>query len=660
MIRFIRRNIKNIFGLFIVFCFSILMLSFGIQLDKGPKKQVAARVGDQEISFQDYARREAAITSNLRQRFGDSFDQIKGMVDIQGQAIDSLVDGMLFNNFKERLGLHASKNEVLRKLNTLPFFSNGATQETLTTYLEAIGLSEGQLFKELESEIVGEQLQKVFTDISRPSYLELLQIKAKEDVRRAFDYVAIKAGSFKDKVDTEDEKELEKYYEDNSASYQTEQKVKYTYVKFAATDFTKDVEVLPEDISEKYQESKYQYKEPAKYHLRVISLMNQDESSAKKDVANEESQNGAGQAAEVETNSEESVEPEERDLVAEASLLRQRVLDGESFQELAKEHSEDETTKESGGDLGFVDLNTYPESLRSKLEKLEPGDVSEVIEQDGKVAIYVLEDYQEPRTKDLEEVKDMVEAEVRRANAPIYAYAAAQDFFNEYASGSEQLTAFAQEREKQAISTKEAVGASSFGEGVEPGITAEAFKLSSGSREVVSIGDDAYLVEVDEIVEPRIPPLSEVRQEVVKAYKEEKSRSMALSQAKDFLESVKNDRGKFSELAKAQGYEVQSTELKTYAEASGKLFSNQELKNASYALDDMGEAVGTVYENAEEYYVVVLKEIEQPDVVLAPEQVASMKRATSEEAAGRLQSALQTQLKVSGNVWTNPELLDSQ
>lgn len=64
-----------------------------------------------------------------------------------------------------------------------------------------------------------------------------------------------------------------------------------------------------------------------------------------------------------------------------ARQLRERIARGESFEALAKELSEDQSTREQGGDLGWFPqgLSLLPPEVEAAAFALEPGAVSEVV-----------------------------------------------------------------------------------------------------------------------------------------------------------------------------------------------------------------------------------------------------------------------------------------
>jgi len=60
--------------------------------------------------------------------------------------------------------------------------------------------------------------------------------------------------------------------------------------------------------------------------------------------------------------------------------IRNRLGEGEDFQEMARQYSEDPGTAPNGGDLGWVEKGTFPQSFEDASFRLNPGEISEIIE----------------------------------------------------------------------------------------------------------------------------------------------------------------------------------------------------------------------------------------------------------------------------------------
>jgi parvulin-like peptidyl-prolyl isomerase len=93
--------------------------------------------------------------------------------------------------------------------------------------------------------------------------------------------------------------------------------------------------------------------------------------------------------------------------------LRQEVLDGADFAELARQESESQT-RFHGGNLGFVEPSTLRAEVGRAIAQLTPGEVSEVIEtEDGFTLVYCF-GVQEERHVRFEDVVETVRDTLRR------------------------------------------------------------------------------------------------------------------------------------------------------------------------------------------------------------------------------------------------------
>lgn len=83
-----------------------------------------------------------------------------------------------------------------------------------------------------------------------------------------------------------------------------------------------------------------------------------------------------------------SAEPGQMDQIRkEMESLRQRARKGEDFKKLAREYSKDSDAAE-GGDLGFLGRGHFGEALDNALFKLNPGQVSDVLEAPGGIHVF--------------------------------------------------------------------------------------------------------------------------------------------------------------------------------------------------------------------------------------------------------------------------------
>jgi peptidyl-prolyl cis-trans isomerase D len=93
------------------------------------------------------------------------------------------------------------------------------------------------------------------------------------------------------------------------------------------------------------------------------------------------------------------------------------VKSGKDFAQVAKEKSEDQSTKDSGGDLGFVSRggSAYGRTLEDEAAKLEPGQMSPVFKDRTGFHVLKAEEKKPARTQPLPEVRKQIAQDLLRA-----------------------------------------------------------------------------------------------------------------------------------------------------------------------------------------------------------------------------------------------------
>lgn len=91
---------------------------------------------------------------------------------------------------------------------------------------------------------------------------------------------------------------------------------------------------------------------------------------------------------------------------------------GKDFAEVAKARSEDQSTKASGGDLGFVarGQSPYGKTLEDQAVKLKPGEISEVFKDRSGFHVLKAEEEQPGRQQTLDEVRKQIAADLLKGD----------------------------------------------------------------------------------------------------------------------------------------------------------------------------------------------------------------------------------------------------
>ncbi len=106
-------------------------------------------------------------------------------------------------------------------------------------------------------------------------------------------------------------------------------------------------------------------------------------------------------------NSEETGEGRE-EARKKIELVETELKSGSDFEELAGEYSDDESTAENGGDLGYVSEGQMVEEFEEALFSLGIGEVSDIVETDYGFHIIKVYDIEEEHIQEFEEVKESV------------------------------------------------------------------------------------------------------------------------------------------------------------------------------------------------------------------------------------------------------------
>jgi hypothetical protein len=159
----------------------------------------------------------------------------------------------------------------------------------------------------------------------------------------------------------------------------------------AREHFLQSVKVSDQELRELYQKDKAQSEE-----VRIRHILIQTEDAPMKSGA-------AGHPA--------LPEPEARKKLQD---IRQRILAGADFAEMAKQYSEDLATAASGGDMGVIQRDKVVPPIVNAAYSLEPGQVSDIILTPSGVEIIKVED---KHSKSFEEVKSDLETQLRQAKA---------------------------------------------------------------------------------------------------------------------------------------------------------------------------------------------------------------------------------------------------
>ena len=655
MLTALRKNRKSLVGFFLVAVCSLLMLGFGLgSFGSGGRQDVAATVGEKEISYVQINRLQQSMENRLRQQMGEAFDRFAGAFNVKQQALDALINQEVMTSFLTSNGFSASSSQVKNEIGASPYFSqSGLSQESLKSFLRQTGLSAQAFEAEMKTNIQNNQLNKLFKDFALVSAIEMKNVFNSSKTEKSFEFVELKSEDFKDKVDTSDEEALKMFYEENLALFQEPAKARFSYVSFLPKDFESAVEITDEDLELAYKEQKQEgrYRVPSSVKLRQIVL-----NKSKEETNNLEQLIEGSSESKDEAVSELS--PNEV-IKAKLEAALDRLDKGESFASIAKEISEDENTKLKGGSLGWSLVKNIKPELSAAVNELDIGEYSEVIELDDSYSVILVEDYKEESTKPFEQVKTEVEQAIRSSLASEYAYAEAEQVFDEFRSTSKSLESFAKEKGLTVRVFEKLLSSGEFNNPKLPGIVEKITDYGPDARELIEVGELPVIFETLDFEDSGTPEFDKVKEVVKAAYVEREKTELARVAAENLLSDAKKlfesgDKTALQTASSKAGYSIGQTNKGLRESGSESIFQAIDARNALFSLDENAPLLTNILEAGNNFYVASLKDTSILKDADFESEKESLQTAETNFASSRLFRSLQESLKKNVELWVDP------
>ncbi|MBH2904007.1 peptidylprolyl isomerase [Serratia ureilytica] len=490
----------------------------------GGSGDYAAKVNGQTIERAQLEQAFQSERSRMQQQLGDQFSALAGnegyMQQMRRQVLSQLIDNMLLDQYAKKLGLAVSDDQIKDAIRKAPYFQTNGQFDN-AKYLDLIGrmgYTADNFAQSMRQQLVNQQLIQAFGEsgfvLPSESQAMAALVLQERDVRLAtIDLKALQA-----KQSAGDD-ELKAYYDQNKNSFIAPEQVKVSYIPLDAASMQDKVKVSEEDISAYYDQHKSSYGQPERKNYSVIQLKTE----------------------------------------AEANAVLDELKKGADFATLAKEKSTDIISRRTGGELGWLELETTADELK-QANLTEKGQLSGVVKSSVGYLIVRLNDIEPEKLKPLSEVHDAIAKQVKQEKA-VDAYYALQQKVSEAATSDNESLASAEEAAgvkaaqtdwftrdniPAALNFKPVVQAifdgSLIGENGAPG---------SNSDVITVDGDRAFVVRVSGHKPEGIEPFDQVKDRVADLVKRNKAVQEAKLQGEKLLVELKQ--GKGDEAMKAAG-----------------------------------------------------------------------------------------------------------
>ncbi|MGB2242057.1 MAG: SurA N-terminal domain-containing protein [Porticoccaceae bacterium] len=478
-----RDNMRGVaLGITIVIGVIFALTGTGSLFISTPDSESALVVNGDEVSEREVLQAVARERSRI---LNENPEMDRSLLDDQAlrpQALRQLIsrEVLIQAASQQKLGVAPSLiNDLI--LDVEQFQTEGVFDEDRFRYaIRSQGYTSSSKFTEmLADQFLIEQLSDGIINSSFVTSSEVAILAALADQKRDFEFARLAYQPFKEAVSLSQE-QIANYYDENKDQYMTERKLSVEYIELNQAMLVDAQSISAEQVQARFdQEAESADNSPS---LRAAHILLEDSSA---------------------------------ELIAE---VQAKIDAGEDFAQLVKEYTQDVATAENGGDLGFTNGDTFPESFEQALAALEVGQVSAPVETvSGTHFVKLLEVEKKEFLFDEQQQRITLELQQEAANTLLVEKL---EMLKELAFNADNLEEVAQDLELEAkvsepFSENGGAGVASSSVVVNAAYSPEVAEDGYAS-EVLDLGDDNYVVlRLNENFPSRQQSLDEVRDDLI-------------------------------------------------------------------------------------------------------------------------------------------------
>ena len=365
----IRNKSKGWIAYLIVGLITIPFALFGIQSYIGSSSNsIIASVDGEEIALATYYKRLNLEQRNLQQQLGSNYSS-EVDATLRQMMIDGMIQEKLLENYANSLKLVTLDEEVRAIIQSNELFQvDGVFSEERYSQLLRLNNYTPLSYEQSQVELMKQdQIKRNLTHSAFLTSQQIERFKALAGQQRYASFIVLSTEKYQDQISVTQEQVIE-YFDTNQSSFVELPKIKVNYVELSLDDIEEQEAADYETLRSLYDEDKELFTNPEQRSAQHILV-------------------------------------EEREL-AESLLVE--IQQGADFSELARIHSIDTSTKDSGGDLGYFERDIMVPEFDKVVFKMGIGELSKVVETDFGFHIIKLTEIQPENIKSFEESREQL------------------------------------------------------------------------------------------------------------------------------------------------------------------------------------------------------------------------------------------------------------
>ena len=365
----IRNKSKGWIAYLIVGLITIPFALFGIQSYIGSSSDsIIASVDGEEIALATYYKRLNLEQRNLQQQLGSNYSS-EVDATLRQMMIDGMIQEKLLENYANSLKLVTLDEEVRAIILSNELFQmDGVFSEERYSQLLRLNNYTPLSYEQSQLELMKQdQIKRNLTHSAFLTSQQIERFKALAGQQRYASFIVLSTEKYQDQISVTQEQVIE-YFDTNQSSFVELPKIKVNYVELSLDDIEEQEAADDETLRSLYDEDKELFTNPEQRSAQHILV-------------------------------------EEKGL-AESLLVE--IQQGADFSELARIHSIDTSTKDSGGDLGYFERDIMVPEFDKVVFEMGIGELSEVVETDYGFHIIKLTEIEPETIKSFEDSREQL------------------------------------------------------------------------------------------------------------------------------------------------------------------------------------------------------------------------------------------------------------
>lgn len=388
MLSFIRERTTGLLAWVIIGLLIIPFALWGINEYFGTGGSVnIATVNGTDISHREFQQAYFEQRSRMREMLGEQYDARIFDQQIRESVINELVNRELIRQYATDSGYLIADSLVASTIRSLENFQENGVFSTnmYEQQVQALGETPAAFEQRVHQLMLVGQVPEALVNTAIVTNAEVDMAIRLQEQKRDFEYLVLPVSRYRDE-NAANNADIQAFYDENPQRFMTQEQVRVEYVELDASQLISEEAPDEATLREFFESRAGEFRVPEERQARhILILAAEDADEATISVAR-----------------------------TKAEGVLAKIKAGESFEALAKIHSDDPGSAQAGGDLGYFSRGIMDPAFEDVAFTLKEGEVSDLVRTSFGFHVIKLDAIRESSGKSFEDMRAELLAEYQR------------------------------------------------------------------------------------------------------------------------------------------------------------------------------------------------------------------------------------------------------